>query len=55
MERVGVIGCGIMGCGIAEVSAVGGADVVVCEVNADMVEVGRGRIESSLRRRSTCR
>ena len=52
MERVGVIGCGIMGCGIAEVSAVGGADVVVCEVNADMVEVGRGRIESSLRRRT---
>ena len=34
IERVGVVGCGLMGSGIAEVSARAGLDVVVREVDA---------------------
>src|SRR5919206_1777852 len=50
IERVGVVGCGLMGAGIAEVCARAGADVVVREVDEDAVERGRARIESSLGR-----
>ena len=49
-ERVGVVGCGLMGSGIAEVCARGGLDVVVREVNEGALEHGRQRIEDSLRR-----
>ncbi len=31
IDRVGVVGCGLMGSGIAEVTARAGLDVVVCE------------------------
>ncbi len=50
MERVGVVGCGLMGSGIAEVTARAGASVVVVEV--DDVAMGKGleRIERSLTR-----
>ena len=50
MERVGVVGCGLMGSGIAEVSARAGATVVVIERDADALERGRARIEKSLSR-----
>ncbi|MBA3743264.1 3-hydroxybutyryl-CoA dehydrogenase [Sporichthya sp.] len=50
IQRVGVIGCGLMGSGIAEVCARAGLDVKVTEVNADALAAGRERIESSLRR-----
>lgn len=50
MERVGVVGCGLMGSGIAEVSARAGASVVVIERDADALERGRARIEKSLSR-----
>jgi 3-hydroxybutyryl-CoA dehydrogenase len=50
IARVGVVGCGLMGAGIAEVSARAGLDVVVLEVNEEMLAAGRGRIESSLGR-----
>jgi 3-hydroxybutyryl-CoA dehydrogenase len=49
-ERVGVVGCGLMGSGIAEVSARAGLDVVVREVNEGALDHGRQRIEESLRR-----
>lgn len=50
IERVGVVGCGLMGSGIAEVSARAGCDVVVLEVDADAVAAGRARVEKSLAR-----
>lgn len=50
IERVGVVGCGLMGSGIAEVSARAGCDVVVVEVDDDAVAGGKGRIEKSLAR-----
>ncbi|HVB19483.1 MAG TPA: 3-hydroxybutyryl-CoA dehydrogenase [Acidimicrobiales bacterium] len=50
MERVGIVGCGLMGSGIAEVAARAGATVVVIERDAEALEIGRGRIEKSLSR-----
>ncbi|MDQ3979506.1 MAG: 3-hydroxybutyryl-CoA dehydrogenase [Actinomycetota bacterium] len=48
IERVGVVGCGLMGSGIAEVSARAGTHVVVVEANDDALAAGRHRIQSSL-------
>ncbi len=50
MDRVGVVGCGLMGSGIAEVAARAGADVVVIERNAEALAAGVARIERSLTR-----
>ncbi len=50
MDKIGVVGCGLMGSGIAEVSARAGLDVVVVETNAQAVEAGRSRLEKSLAR-----
>src|SRR5262245_32843098 len=47
-ELVGVVGCGLMGSGIAEVMARAGCDVVVTEVNEDALAAGRARVERSL-------
>lgn len=46
--RVGVVGCGLMGSGIAEVCARAGYDVVVQEVNEELLQRGLGRVEKSL-------
>jgi 3-hydroxybutyryl-CoA dehydrogenase len=50
IERVGVVGCGLMGSGIAEVCARAGLDVVVREVDASTAEAGQRRIGTSLDR-----
>lgn len=50
VERVGVVGCGLMGSGIAEVAAKAGLDVIVREIDADALAAGRARIETSLGR-----
>src|SRR5258705_8964590 len=50
IERVGVVGCGLMGSGIAEVCARAGLDVVVREVDAGAAELGLHRITTSLDR-----
>ena len=50
IERVGVVGCGLMGSGIAEVSARAGTDVVVVERDQAALDDGRRRIENSLAR-----
>jgi 3-hydroxybutyryl-CoA dehydrogenase len=50
IERVGVVGCGLMGSGIAEVNARAGLDVIVTEVSQDALDAGRARIEKSLAR-----
>lgn len=48
IEKVGVVGCGLMGSGIAEVAAKSGFAVKVREINDDAVEAGRKRIRKSL-------
>ena len=50
IERVGVVGCGLMGSGIAEVCARAGLDVLVNEVNQGALDAGRARVEKSLGR-----
>ncbi|WP_425489797.1 3-hydroxybutyryl-CoA dehydrogenase [Nocardioides kongjuensis] len=50
MERVGVVGGGLMGSGIAEVNARAGKDVVVVESTAEAVEAAHQRLENSLKR-----
>jgi 3-hydroxybutyryl-CoA dehydrogenase len=50
IERIGVVGCGLMGSGIAEVCARAGLDVVVREVDAGAAEAGERRIVKSLDR-----
>lgn len=48
IERVGIVGCGLMGAGIAEVCARAGLDVVVIDAGEVALKVGRERIETSL-------
>ena len=50
IERVGVVGCGLMGSGIAEVCARAGLDVMVREANEAAAEAGRARLVKSLDR-----
>jgi len=50
IERVGVVGSGLMGSGIAEVCARAGLDVVVREVDAGAAEAGLTRVTTSLDR-----
>lgn len=50
IQRVGVIGCGLMGSGIAEVVARAGIEVIVREVDPEAVERGRERIERSMQK-----
>lgn len=47
IARVGVIGCGQMGAGIAEVCARAGMDVIVREIDPATAERGRSRMISS--------
>ena len=48
IARVGVVGCGLMGSGIAEVFARAGLDVKVSEANGEALELGRTRLTGSL-------
>jgi 3-hydroxybutyryl-CoA dehydrogenase len=50
IKKVGVLGCGLMGHGIAQVAAQAGYDVVVREVDQDRLEKGLGKIEKQLGR-----
>ena len=50
IQKVGVVGCGLMGSGIAEVAAKANFDVVVREVSDELIKAGRDRIQQSLDR-----
>src|SRR6266404_2191199 len=50
IEKVGVVGCGLMGAGIAQVSAAAGFSTVVREVTPELVEKGIRGIEKNLAR-----
>ncbi len=48
IRKVGVVGCGLMGSGIAQVAAVAGFDVTVHEVSQPFLDKGLGRIRKFL-------
>jgi len=48
IERVGVVGCGLMGSGIAQIAAQAGCSVVVREVNDERLNKGLQSIDKSL-------
>ena len=48
IKKVGVLGCGLMGSGIAQVAAMAGLQTVVKEVSEDLIAKGFGGIEKSL-------
>ncbi|MDH4043185.1 MAG: 3-hydroxybutyryl-CoA dehydrogenase [Gemmatimonadota bacterium] len=48
IKTVGVLGCGLMGSGVAQVSAAAGYRTIVREVSDELLGKGRGRIEASL-------
>src|SRR5689334_10142673 len=50
IEKVGVVGCGLMGSGIAQVAAQAGCQVTVREVTNELVEKGLKSIEKNLAR-----
>jgi 3-hydroxybutyryl-CoA dehydrogenase len=53
IEKVGVVGCGLMGSGIAEVAARAGLEVVVTESSPSAAEAGMARVTTSLKRALT--
>jgi 3-hydroxybutyryl-CoA dehydrogenase len=50
IQKVGVVGCGLMGSGIAQVSAQAGFPTLVREVSGELVEKGLQGIEKNLAR-----
>jgi len=48
IQKIGVLGCGLMGSGIAEVAAKAGFEVVVREVAPELLEKGMKRLRGSL-------
>ena len=48
IEKVGVVGCGLMGAGIAEICAKSGYDTIAREVNDELLAKGLDRIRRSL-------
>ncbi|RJQ40569.1 MAG: 3-hydroxybutyryl-CoA dehydrogenase [Dehalococcoidia bacterium] len=50
IKKVGVVGCGIMGGGIAQVAAQAGYDVVVSEINDQLLQKGLAGITAQLAR-----
>ncbi len=49
-NRIGVVGCGLMGSGIAQVCAQAGYQTLVREVNDELLARGKERVEASLQK-----
>ncbi len=50
IKQVGVVGCGLMGSGIAEVSARSGYQVTISEATQELLDKGLGNMRNSLER-----
>lgn len=50
IQKIGIVGCGQMGAGIAEITAKSGIEVIAREVDQQLLDRGLGRIEKSLGR-----
>jgi len=50
IKKIGVLGCGLMGSGIAQVAASAGFETVVREVSDDLIQRGFAGVEKSLAR-----
>jgi len=50
IEKVGVIGAGTMGHGIAQVCAMAGCEVVLCDLDADFVAKGLSKVQANLQK-----
>src|SRR5690242_15941842 len=50
IEKVGVVGCGLMGSGIAQTASQAGLQVTVREVSAELIDKGFANIDKSLAR-----
>ena len=50
IQRVGVVGCGLMGSGIAQVAAASGFNTVVREVAPELLDKGLKSIDKNLNR-----
>ena len=50
MEKIGVVGCGLMGSGIAQTAAQAGLQVTVREVSKELLDKGFANIDKSLAR-----
>ena len=48
IKRVGVVGCGLMGSGIAQISAEAGYETLVREVNQELLDRGLNKIKGDL-------
>jgi 3-hydroxybutyryl-CoA dehydrogenase len=48
IKKVGVVGCGLLGAGIAQVAAQAGYETIVRELNEELLEKGLGRIRAFL-------
>src|SRR2546421_4672671 len=48
IKTVGVLGCGLMGSGIAQIAATAGYDTIVREVSDELLKKGKAGIEKSL-------
>jgi 3-hydroxybutyryl-CoA dehydrogenase len=48
IRKVGVVGCGLMGSGIAQVAAMSGYETIVSDVSEEILQRGFRRIEESL-------
>ena len=48
ITTVGIVGCGQMGAGIAEVAAKAGFEVMICEVDDGILTSGLAKIDKSL-------
>ena len=46
IKKVGIMGCGLMGSGIAQVAAQSGFETIVGEVSEDLLGRGIGRIQT---------
>ncbi len=48
MKKVGIVGCGLMGSGIAEISALAGYATTVVEISDELLKKGMAKIDGSM-------